>query len=86
MKKIIIWLLLVVLALATVLAISIFRPDRENIEIAIAAPLSHAGKTTVVGGNEMLRGAQLYIDQINQAGGVAAISSNVLYCRCLLSA
>ena len=71
MKKIIIWLLLVMLALVTALAISWFKPDQGNIKIAIAAPLSNAGKTTLLGGEEMVRGAQLYVEQINQAGGIA---------------
>ena len=58
------------LAFIVVLAISVFRPTQDRIKIAIAAPLSNIGQSTLIGGESMVKGAQLYIDQINQAGGI----------------
>ena len=70
LKKIIIWLLLGTLALLAVLAISTWQPQREKIKIAIAAPLSKVGQTTLLGGEAMVKGTQLYLDRLNQAGGI----------------
>ena len=68
-KKIIVYSSLALLAFIVVLAISI-RPASDKIKIAIAAPLSNIGQSTLIGGESMVKGAQLYIDQINQAGGI----------------
>lgn len=69
-KKIVLYSSLVVLAFIAVLAISVLRPAQDKIEIAIAAPLSNIGQSTLIGGESMVKGAQLYIDWVNQAGGI----------------
>ena len=69
-NKIVIWSTLALLTLIAVLTWSVFKPSEETIEIAIAAPLSNVGQTTSIGGQSMVKGAQLYLDQINQAGGI----------------
>ncbi len=70
MKKTVILSSLALLALIAVLAWSVFKPSQETIKIAIAAPLSNIGQTTAIGAESMVRGARLYVDQINQAGGI----------------
>ena len=69
-KKTIILSSLALLAFIVVLAISFFRPTQDKIKIALAAPLSNIGQSTLIGGESMVKGAQLYIDQVNQAGGI----------------
>ena len=69
-KKIIIWSSLALLAFIVVLAISVFRPTQDSIQIAIAAPLSNVGQTDALAGESIIRGAQLYVDQINDEGGI----------------
>ncbi|MGB3509771.1 MAG: ABC transporter substrate-binding protein [Microcoleaceae cyanobacterium] len=70
-KKLIIWLVTVFLAVMTViLTTNLNKQNQENITIAIAAPLSNAGAVTKKVGESMVRGVQLYIDQVNKAGGV----------------
>ena len=69
-KKIVIWSSLVLLAFIVVLAISVLRPTQEKLQIAIVAPLSNIGQSTLIGGESMVRGAQLYIDRIERAGGI----------------
>ena len=70
-RKMIVWLGIVLLALIVSIGIGIFRAqNQENITIAIAVPLSNAGEATQAAGKSMLRGAQLYIDQVNKAGGI----------------
>lgn len=69
-RKIVICLSLAVLALIAVLAWSAFKPKTETLKIAIAAPLSQVGQTTILGGESMVKGAQLYLDQINENGGI----------------
>ena len=71
MKKKIVWFLLALLSLIAVITWSIFfKPHQETIKIAIAAPLTHVDQTTAIGGESMVQGARLYLDQINQAGGI----------------
>ena len=70
LKKIVTWLILALLALTTVIVLSRCNFNQENIEIAIVAPLSDAGQTITIGGESMVKGAQLYVDQINEAGGI----------------
>ncbi|ELS00313.1 ABC-type branched-chain amino acid transport system, periplasmic component [Xenococcus sp. PCC 7305] len=69
-QKIVPWLMLALLTLATVLVLSHYRFNQENIEIALVAPLTDVGPTISIGGNSMIRGAQLYVEQINEAGGI----------------
>jgi branched-chain amino acid transport system substrate-binding protein len=71
-KKIIIWLALVVLALTVNIGTAIFnKQNPEKITIAIAAPLSNAGQATETAGRSMLRGAELYVKEVNRAGGIS---------------
>jgi len=70
LKKIVTWLILAILTLTTVIVLSRCSFNQENIEIAIVAPLTDAGQTTTIGGQSMVRGAQLYVDQVNEAGGI----------------
>ncbi|HEY9669926.1 MAG TPA: ABC transporter substrate-binding protein [Waterburya sp.] len=70
-RKIIILLSLVVLALMASIGIAIFKSQsQENITLAIAVPLSNTGEATAKAGISMLRGVQLYINQVNSAGGI----------------
>ena len=69
-KKLVIYSSLALLAFIAVLAISVLRPAQDKIEIAIAAPLSNIGQSTLIGGESMVKGAQLYIDRVNRAGGI----------------
>lgn len=70
-KNIIIWLALVLLALTVSIGTAIFnRQNQENITIAIAAPLTNAGAATEIAGKSMLRGAELYVKEVNRAGGI----------------
>ncbi|NEQ72099.1 MAG: ABC transporter substrate-binding protein [Okeania sp. SIO2C9] len=70
-KKLIIWLLTVLLTVMAVIVTTKFQEqNQENITIAIAAPLSNAGAVTERVGKSMVRGAQLYIEQVNKAGGI----------------
>lgn len=70
-RKIIILLSFAILSLTASIGIGIFNSqNQEKITIAIAVPLSNAGETTQKVGISILRGAQLYIDQVNKAGGI----------------
>lgn len=70
-RKIIVLLTLVVLALIASIGIGIFNSqNQEKIYIAIAVPLTNAGEATEKAGVSMLRGAELYIDELNKAGGI----------------
>lgn len=69
--QIIVFISLLVLALIASIGIGIFNSqNQEKITIAIAVPLSNTGEATQEAGISMLRGAQLYIDQVNKAGGI----------------
>jgi len=70
MRKTVILSSLALLAFIAVLAWSVFKPSQETIEIAIAAPLSNVGQTTLMGGQSMVKGTELYLNQINQSGGI----------------
>lgn len=77
-RKIIIWLSLVLLALIASVGISIFQSrNQENITIAIAAPLTNVGAATEIAGRSMLRGAELYVKEVNNAGGIAGKRLNL---------
>ncbi|NES65204.1 MAG: ABC transporter substrate-binding protein [Okeania sp. SIO2D1] len=70
-KKLIIWLLTMFLTVMTVIITTKFQEqNQKNITIAIAAPLSNIGEMTQQLGKSMVGGAQLYIDQVNKAGGI----------------
>ena len=69
-KKIVIWLFLTLLAFIAVLSISVFQPTQEKLHIALAAPLSNVGRTDTLAVESIIQGAQLYINQINQQGGI----------------
>jgi branched-chain amino acid transport system substrate-binding protein len=70
-RKIIVWLSLVLLALTVSIGITIFnRQNQENITIAIAAPLTNTGEATEIVGKSMIRGAELYVKEVNRAGGI----------------
>ncbi|NEP22798.1 ABC transporter substrate-binding protein [Moorena sp. SIO3I6] len=70
LKKAIVLVSIVLLAWATVVAIDTFEGYQERITIAIAAPLSNASESAQRSGRAMVDGAQLYIKQVNKAGGV----------------
>ncbi|MGK7921199.1 MAG: ABC transporter substrate-binding protein [Trichodesmium sp.] len=70
-KKLIIWLVTLFLTVTTLIVTYNFnKQNQENITIAIAAPLSNAGEVTEKVGESIVRGAQLYINDINKAGGI----------------
>ncbi|MFB2894136.1 ABC transporter substrate-binding protein [Aerosakkonemataceae cyanobacterium BLCC-F50] len=70
-RKIIVFLSLLVLALTASIGIAIFNSqNQEKITIAIAVPSTNVGETIQRTGNSMFRGAQLYINQVNKAGGI----------------
>jgi branched-chain amino acid transport system substrate-binding protein len=70
-RKIIIWLTIAVLTLTASIGIAIFKAqNQDKITIAIAVPLANAGEATQKAGKSMLRGVQLYINQVNNAGGI----------------
>ncbi|MGD1917726.1 MAG: ABC transporter substrate-binding protein, partial [Pleurocapsa sp.] len=52
------------------MAISLFRPAQETLQIAIAAPLSNIEQVDALAGESIIQGAQLYVDQLNEAGGI----------------
>ncbi|NEO77027.1 ABC transporter substrate-binding protein [Moorena sp. SIO4G3] len=70
LKKAIVLVSIVLLACATVVAIDTFQGHQERITIAIAAPLSNASESAQRSGRAMVDGAELYINQVNKAGGV----------------
>ncbi|OLT62896.1 ABC transporter substrate-binding protein [Moorena bouillonii] len=70
LKKAIVLVSIVLLACATVVAIDTFQGYQERITIAIAAPLSNASESAQRSGRAMVDGAELYINQVNKAGGV----------------
>ncbi len=70
LKKAIVLVSIVLLACATVVGIDTFEGHQERITIAIAAPLSNASESAQRSGRAMVDGAQLYINQVNKAGGV----------------
>ncbi|WP_245824175.1 MULTISPECIES: hypothetical protein [Planktothrix] len=70
-RKIILWLATALLVVMAIIGIDTFnKRNQETITIAIAAPLSQVGKATETVGESMVRGVQLYVDQINKAGGI----------------
>jgi len=70
LRKVIIWSFLSLLTLIIAIAVSLFEFNHTKIAIALVAPLTDVSPTIAVNGNYMVDGAQLYIDQINQAGGI----------------
>lgn len=56
--------------MVVILTTNLNKQNQENITIAIAAPLTNAGAVTEKVGESMVRGVQLYIDEINKAGGI----------------
>ena len=70
-KKLIILLATVLLTVIAVIVTANFnRQNQENITIAVAASLTNAGEATEKVGKSMVRGVQLYINNINKAGGI----------------
>ncbi|MEC4892682.1 MAG: ABC transporter substrate-binding protein [Oscillatoria sp. PMC 1051.18] len=69
-KKIVIWLSLALLTLSVIIGLNVFNFSQEKIAIAIVAPLTSEDRTTAVAGESLLKGAQLYIDEINENGGI----------------
>ena len=62
--------LLSLLALILVLNLAHFNTQDDTIVIAIAAPQSNAEAASLALGKGMVDGAQLYIDRVNEAGGI----------------
>ena len=69
-KKLIIWLVTVFLTVMVIIVTNLNEKNQENITIAIAAPLTNAGEATEKVGESIVKGAQLYINDINKAGGL----------------
>jgi branched-chain amino acid transport system substrate-binding protein len=70
-RKILMWVAFVLLALIVSISIAVFNTqNQEKITIAIVAPLSNAGQATEIAGKSMLRGAELYVKEVNKAGGI----------------
>ncbi|MBD2180165.1 ABC transporter substrate-binding protein [Planktothrix sp. FACHB-1355] len=70
-RKTILWLTLVLLGIVVSIGIAIFNAqNQEKITIAIAVPLTNVGDATQAAGKSMLQGVELYINKVNQAGGI----------------
>ncbi|NER19879.1 MAG: ABC transporter substrate-binding protein [Symploca sp. SIO1C2] len=70
-RKIITWVTLILLGIATSISIAVFNTAyQDKITIAIAVPLTNAGEATQAAGKSMLQGVELYIKKVNQAGGI----------------
>lgn len=70
-RKNILWLAIVLLTVAVSIAVATFsKQNQETITIAVAAPLTKGGEATETVGKSMVRGAELYIKEVNSAGGI----------------
>ncbi|MEC4984984.1 MAG: ABC transporter substrate-binding protein, partial [Oscillatoria sp. PMC 1076.18] len=70
-QKQIILVALVLFSLVISVSIATFnRANQDQINIAVALPLSNAGEVTTKAGKSMLRGVELYIDKVNRNGGI----------------
>ena len=69
-KKIIICLVLGFIAFASAIGLAKWNAQKDSIIIAVVAPLSNTSETLILQGQSMVDGARLYIDQVNQQGGI----------------
>ena len=69
-KKIILCLLLGFIAFLSAIAFAKWNGQKDSITIAVVAPLSNTYEATMKYGQSMVDGVELYINQVNQQGGI----------------
>ncbi|HBE17852.1 MAG TPA: hypothetical protein DEG17_26040 [Cyanobacteria bacterium UBA11149] len=70
-RKIWIWIVFILFEVIVIVSIGVLQgQSQDSITIALAVPLSNAGEATEEAGKSMLRGTQLYINEVNNAGGI----------------